>query len=205
VRLIGLTGGIACGKSAVSDILAELGAAIIDTDVLAREVVTPGSEGLAALVAAFGPDILRSDGTLDRERLGGRVFADPQARETLNRITHPRIRALLASRLEALRAEASPPVAAVLVVPLLFENGLDRLVEEAWVVDAPEDLQRERLARRSGLGPTEVEARIASQMARHDRLARATRVLENGGTLAQLRAEVERAWAEAGLPGAVAP
>jgi dephospho-CoA kinase len=205
VRLIGLTGGIACGKTAVADILAGLGAAIIDTDVLAREVVTPGSEGLAALVAAFGPDILRSDGTLDRELLGGRVFADPQARETLNRITHPRIRALLASRLEALRAETSPPVAAVLVVPLLFENGLDRLVEEAWVVDAPEDLQRERLARRTGLGPTQVEDRIASQMARHDRLARATRVLENGGTLVQLRAEVERVWAEAGLPGAADP
>jgi dephospho-CoA kinase len=205
VRLIGLTGGIACGKTAVSDILGELGAAIIDTDMLAREIVTPGSEGLAALVAAFGPDILRPDGTLDRERLGGRVFADPQARETLNRLTHPRIRELLASRLDALRAEASPPVAAVLVVPLLFENGLDRLVEEAWVVDAPEALQRERLARRTGLGPREVEARIASQLPRHDRLARATRVLENGGSLAQLRNEVERVWSEAGLPRAVDP
>ncbi|MEB3330274.1 MAG: dephospho-CoA kinase [Candidatus Sericytochromatia bacterium] len=204
MRIIGLTGGIACGKSAATEMLAELGAAIIDTDVLAREVVAPGSEGLAAVVAAFGPSVLQADGALDRVRLGAQVFSDAEAREVLNGITHPRIRALIAAKLGALRASQPPPAAVVLVVPLLFERGLDRLVEEAWVVDVPEAIQRERLARRSGLGPADVEARIASQLPREARLARATRVLDNSGSLAQLRAEVARVWAEAALP-AVGP
>ncbi|MEB3222020.1 MAG: dephospho-CoA kinase [Candidatus Sericytochromatia bacterium] len=205
MRLIGLTGGIACGKTAVADVLAGLGAAIIDTDALAREVVAPGSEGLAAVVAAFGPGVLREDGALDREKLGALVFTNPEARETLNGITHPRIRGLLTARVAELRASARPPRAAVLVVPLLFENGLDRLVDEAWVVDVPEGTQRERLAGRNAYGPAEVEARISSQMPRAERLARASRVIDNAGPLAELGARVAEAWQSAGLTAEGAP
>ncbi|MEB3196306.1 MAG: dephospho-CoA kinase [Candidatus Sericytochromatia bacterium] len=199
MRIIGLTGGIASGKTAVSDILASLGAAIIDTDMLAREVVQPGQPGLAEVVASFGPEVLQADGQLNRGALAQRVFADEEARQRLNGILHPRIRALTAERLTAARA-AGHHAAAVLVVPLLFENGLETTVEESWVVDVPEALQRDRLAHRDGLTAGEVDARLASQMSRAERLARADRVILNTGDRAQLREEVLSTWRAAGLP-----
>jgi dephospho-CoA kinase len=201
MRVIGLTGGIASGKTAVSDRLAARGAAIVDTDLLAREVVMRGTPGLAAVVEAFGPGILTPDGTLDRKALGELVFTDGTARARLNAITHPRIREAMVARLGALREASPPPPAAVLVVPLLFENGLDAMVEESWVVDVPEDVQRARLIAREGFTPAEADARIGSQMARGDKLRRATRVISNAGDLAALEAEITRVWREAGFPG----
>ena len=199
MRVIGLTGGIASGKTAVSDRLAARGAAVIDTDLLAREIVEPGEPALAEIAAAFGPRVLLPDGRLDRKAVGAVVFADDAARARLNAITHPRIRERMGARLAALRALPAPPLAAVLVVPLLFENGLDRLVDESWVVDVPEAVQRARLVTRDGLTPQEAEARIGAQMPRAEKLARATRVIRNEAGLAELDAEVGRAWREAGL------
>lgn len=199
MRIIGLTGGIAAGKSAVSDRLARMGAVVIDTDLLAREVVEPGTPGLGEIVAAFGPSVLNPDGTLARAVLAERVFSDPRARETLNAITHPRIRALMAARVDQLRSSTAPPPAVVLVVPLLFENGLDASVDESWVVDVPEATQGARLAARNGLSEAEVKARLASQWGRAARLAKAQRVISNEGTLGDLDEAVARAWREAGL------
>lgn len=197
MRVVGLTGGIASGKTAVSDRLAARGAAIVDTDLLAREIVEPGERALLDLVEAFGATILTPDGRLDRKALGALVFADPQARARLNAITHPRIRERMAERLAALREAAEPAPFAVLVVPLLFENGLDAMVEESWVVDVDDAVRRERLIARDGLTPAEADARIASQLPRAEKLARATRVIRNDAGLAELDAEVERVWTEA--------
>lgn len=198
--VVGLTGGIASGKTAVSDRLAARGAAVIDTDLLAREVVEPGAPALAEIGAAFGPGVMSPDGGLDRKALGALVFADPAARARLNAITHPRIRERMVAELAALRAATPPPAVAVLVVPLLFENGLDRLVDESWVVDVDDAIQRARLVARDGLTPAEAEARIAAQMPRAEKLARATRVIRNEGGLAALDGEIDRAWRAAGLP-----
>lgn len=198
--VVGLTGGIASGKTAVSDRLAARGAAVIDTDLLAREIVEPGEPALAELEAAFGAGVLRADGTLDRKALGAVVFADPAARARLNAITHPRIRERMVARLQALRAADPAPPVALLVVPLLFENGLDRLVEESWVVDVDDAVQRARLVTRDGLTPQEADARIAAQMPRTEKLARATRAIRNDAGLAELDAEIARVWREAGLP-----
>lgn len=198
MKVIGLTGGIASGKTAVSDLLAGLGAAIIDTDLLAREVVLPGQPAYADIAAAW-PEVVAGDGTLDRARLGAIVFADPDARARLNGFTHPRIRALMAHRLDAQRAAVTPPKAAVLVVPLLFENGLDAMVEESWLVAVSAPVQRERLITRDGFAPDEADRRIASQLPLADKLKRATRVIWNEVSLADLRAAVVDTWKEAGL------
>ena len=199
MKVVGLTGGIACGKTAVSDRLAARGAAIIDTDLLAREVVAPGEPALAEIVAAFGPEVLRPDGTLDRAALGAIVFADPAARERLNGITHPRVRARMRDRLAALARQTPPPPVVVLVVPLLYENGLEAWGQESWVVDVPEAVQRSRLMARDGLDAAAADARIAAQMPRAERLARATRVIENQGDMAALDEAIARVWAAARL------
>lgn len=199
MRLIGLTGGIASGKTAVSRLLAAKGAAIIDTDLLAREVVEPGQPAYQDIVRDFGEDVLASDGTLDRARLGAVVFADAEARRRLNGYTHPRIRQLMLDRVAALQASPAPPPAAVLVIPLLFENGLDALVEESWLVKVDPVVQKDRLMRRDGFSAVEAEQRIASQMPLADKLQRATRVIDNSGDLAALDTEVDRVWREAGL------
>lgn len=198
--VVGLTGGIASGKTAVSDRLAAMGAAIVDTDLLAREIVEPGEPALAELAQAFGPGVLTPAGTLDRKALGALVFADDDARARLNAITHPRIRERMARRLASLAAAPDAPPAAILVVPLLFENGLDALVQESWVVDLDDAVRRARLMARDGLTAAEADARIAAQMPRAEKLARATRVIRNEGGLEDLDAEVARVWTEAGLP-----
>ncbi|MFP5503817.1 MAG: dephospho-CoA kinase [Candidatus Sericytochromatia bacterium] len=199
MRLIGLTGGIAPGKTAVSHLLAARGAAIIDTDLLAREVVEPGNPAYQDIVGDFGEGVLRPDGALDRAKLGAVVFADAEARRRLNGYTHPRIRQLMMERVAALQASATPPPAAVLVIPLLFENGLDALVEESWLVKVDPEVQKERLMRRDGFSPAEAEQRIASQMPLAEKLERATRVIDNSGDLSALDAEVDRVWQEAAL------
>lgn len=197
MKTIGLTGGIASGKTAVSDRLAAAGLAIVDTDLLAREIVAPGEPALAELAEAFGTEVLAADGTLDRVALGALVFDDAVARAKLNAITHPRIRERMFVRVAEHRAAGAR--AAVLVVPLLFENGLDALVDESWVVDVPEAVQKQRLMARNGFTDAEADARIASQLPRNAKLAKATRVIANQGDLAALEAEITRVLSEAGL------
>lgn len=185
-----MTGGIASGKSAVADLLAQRGAVIIDSDVLAREVVAPGTPGLAAIADRFGPQILREDGSLDRPALGAIVFTDPDARAALEAITHPRIRA----RADELRAAAPAGAVVIHVIPLLVEANLVDRFDEVIVVDVPEEVQVERLRRRDGFTRDEAMARLAAQASRDDRLAVADHVVDNTGSLAELEASVDRLW-----------
>ncbi len=182
---IGLTGGIASGKSTVAAIFAELGAEIIDTDRIARELVVPGSEALAAIVERFGPDILAADGSLDRRRLRAIVFADAARRRELEAILHPAIRQVALAR-----AAASGAPYVILVVPLLFETGFDRLVDRSLVVDCPERLQIERLRQRDGIEEAGARAMLAAQLPRAERLAAANDIIDNSGDLAAVRSRV---------------
>jgi dephospho-CoA kinase len=201
MRLIGLTGGIASGKSTVADLLRGKGAVLIDADVIAREIVQPGEDAYREIVAEWGPDVLQPDGTLDRPKLGAIIFADKTARAKLNAMTHERVRSRMLDRAESLRRSASPPPAAVLDIPLLFENRLEKLVEETWVVFLDPHHQLDRLMRRNGFSHQEAEARIAAQLPLSKKAQLATRIIDNNGDLGALRAEVDRVWREAGLPG----
>ena len=175
-KVIGLTGGIASGKSFVSDQFAALGAAIIDTDVLAREVLAPGSEGLAALLAALGPDILDANGTLDRRALRARVFADADARTELEAITHPRIQALALSGVQASLGRA--PYAMV-VVPLMAEKGRYDFLRDIVVVDCSVASQIQRLMLRDDIDANLARKMLSAQASRGERLIIADHVLSN--------------------------
>lgn len=190
--VVGLTGGIGCGKSTVASVLRELGARVVDADQVAREVLAPGSPVLGKVVERFGPRILRADSSLDRNRLADIVFGDPQALADLNAITHPPIVEMIRQRIEEARNEGVQ----VLVVdaPLLLEAGMEGMVDEVWVVTCTREQQMERLCRRTGLSPREAEARMRAQMPLEEKVRRADRVIPNEGSLAQLRAEVERHW-----------
>lgn len=183
---VGLTGGVASGKSTVSAMLAELGAVVIDADLLAREVVEPGTDGLAEIVEAFGPGVLTEDGHLDRPAVGARVFADEEARRTLEAIIHPRVRA----RGRELEAEAPPGAIVVHDIPLLAETGQPGSFDAVVVVDVPTGLQVERMVRDRGMTVVDAEARIAAQATREQRRAIATHVIDNTGTLEDLRLRV---------------
>jgi dephospho-CoA kinase len=189
---LGLTGGIGSGKSTVSRELAALGAVVVDADLVAREVVETGTPGLAAVVEAFGPQVLLPDGTLDREALGKVVFGDDEARARLSGILHP----LIGARSAELWAAAEASGAAVLVhdVPLLVENKLEAMYDEVLVVDVAPDVQVERLVGLRGMTPEDAWARIAAQANRDVRLASATRVLHNDGTIQELQAQVRAVW-----------
>lgn len=193
MKLYGLTGGIASGKSTVAAMLRAHGIAVIDADALAREVVEPGSEGLADIVAAFGAEVLTADGALDRARLGAVVFGDEQARRRLNAITHPRVAALAAERTAALAAEGRRE--AVYEVPLLFENGLDAGMDATILVAVPEAVQRDRLRARDGLDHDAAQARISAQMPLDQKRARATWVIDNAGDRAATAAQLREVWA----------
>lgn len=186
--LVALTGGVASGKTAVSDRLARRGAPVVDTDVIARAVVEPGSEGLEAVVEAFGEEVLDSGGGLDRRMLRERVFSDDRERERLERILHPRIERE-ARRQIAEHADASY---VVLVVPLLVESGLFHDAERIVVVDAPDEARIRRLRERDGVDRRRAEAMLAAQAGREERLARATDVIDNSGSPEQLLAQVDR-------------
>ena len=175
--VVGLTGGIGSGKSAVADALAALGAPVVDADAIAHELSAPGRAGHDAVVASLGRAFLAPDGTLDRARLRERAFADDAFRARLEGALHPPIRAEIARRVAAWRAPYG-----LLVVPLMLERGgLARLCDRVLVVDAPEDEQVRRVVARSGLDPAQVRAIMATQLARADRLARADDVLDNAG------------------------
>ncbi len=189
---VGLTGGIGAGKSEVSRLLVSYGAVLIDADRIAREVVEPGTPGLAAVVEAFGPAILTADGTLDRPGLGAVVFSDPEKLATLNRIVHP----LVGARSGELEAAAGPDSVVIHDVPLLAENGLAPLYDLVVVVDAAPQTQRDRLVRLRGMTPQEADARMAAQADREQRLAVADLVIDNDGPLAALEPQVRKVWAE---------
>jgi len=192
VLSVGLTGGIGSGKSAVSRLLVERGAALVDADLVAREVVAAGTPGLAQVVAEFGPDVLRPDGALDREALGRRVFPDPAALARLNAVVHP----LVGRRTAELAAAAEVEGTAVLVhdVPLLVENDLAGRYDLVVVVDAPPELQLRRLVEQRGMTDSDARARMARQATREQRLAAADEVVCNDGTLEQLRTRVDALW-----------
>ncbi len=183
---VGLTGGIASGKTAVSDRLKALGADIIDADIAARAVVEPGQPALEELVREFGAHIVQEDGTLDRAALRRQVFGDTEARRRLEHILHPRIRDWLLQRVET-----SPGPYAVLVVPLLVEGGLVDLVDRVLVVDVPESVQIQRLTARDGSSEEQAKAILAAQASRQQRLARADDVLDNTTSLQELDARVD--------------
>lgn len=182
MKVIGLTGGIASGKTTVANLLARHGGALIDADVAAREVVEPGEPALAEIVRTFGSEVLTADGRLNRQALAGMVFGDDAARAALNAIVHPRVRARMLAQLEALRRQPNPPRFAVLVVPLLLESGFDWKLDEVWLVAVPEAEQLERLMQRDGLTREAAQARIRSQMPLAEKLKRADRVISNAAS-----------------------
>jgi dephospho-CoA kinase len=189
---VGLTGGVASGKSTVAAMLRELGAIVVDADVLAREVVEPGTPGLAAVVAEFGPDVLTADGRLDRSRVGAIVFADRDRRGALEAIIHPRVRA----RAAEIEAAAPPGVVVVHDIPLLVETGQAGEFDAVVVVDVPEDLQVQRATRDRGWSEDEARSRISAQASRAARVAAATHVIDNSGALEDLRDRVAEVFGE---------
>lgn len=190
--LIGLTGGIGSGKTTVSDLLGEWGAVIVDADVIAREVVAPGSPGLAAVAEAFGPEVIGPDGGLDRERVAALVFADPAARAKLNSIVHPLVRA----RSQELTDAAPPGSVVVQAIPLLAESGQRGSFDLVVVVDVDPELAVARLVEGRGMTEADARARIAAQASREQRLAIADVVLDNNGDLPQLEEQVAELWRE---------
>jgi dephospho-CoA kinase len=194
VRLIGLTGGIGSGKSAAAAFLRQLGVTVIDADEGTRAVQAPGSEGLHRLIEVFGPEMLTTEGALDRAALGAVVFADASARQRLNAIVHPLVREWMAERVRE-AAERGDEVV-VLDIPLLFETrgteGLDAVI----LVYSPEELQLKRLVEQRGMDEGAARERIAAQMPIDDKRRLASHVVVNTGTLEDLRSEVEKTWAD---------
>ncbi|WP_322985700.1 dephospho-CoA kinase [Streptomyces sp. S584] len=189
---VGLTGGIGAGKSEVSRLLARFGAVLIDADRISREVVEPGTPGLTAVVEAFGPGILRPDGTLDRSALGSIVFADPARLATLNAIVHP----LVGARSAELERAAGAGAVVVHDVPLLTENGLAPLYDLVVVVDAKPGTQLDRLVTMRGMTESDARARMAAQATREERLAVADLVIDNDGPLEDLEPQVREVWSQ---------
>lgn len=191
--LIGLTGGIASGKSTVARRLYEHGAVHLDADQLARKVVEPGTPALAAIAETFGPEVLRADGSLDRERLGRIVFGDDAARAKLNAIVHPAVREL-SGRLIA-KAEAENPDAVVVYdVPLLVEANVDHPFDLVVVTDAPKRTQVKRLVEQRGLDPLQAEARVEAQIDREARLKVADVVIDTDGSLGHTMSQADALW-----------
>ena len=187
---IGLTGGIASGKSTVARKLKQLGAVTIDADVLARDVVALGTEGLKAVVARFGDSVLAANGSLDRRALARVIFADPRARADLNAIIHPLVRE------RAAELEAAAPAGAVVVhvIPLLVETGQQDRFDAVVVVDTTVEEQLRRLTRRDGLTRTEAEQRVAAQASREERLGAATHVIDSSGPVRETMRQVGELW-----------
>lgn len=193
MKLVGLTGGVGSGKSTVADMLRELGAEVVDADEASHAVYEPGTPGFNAVVREFGDDFVR-DGRIDRQHLGALVFGDVDARHRLNAIVHPLVREWMAAR----TAEAALRGAKVVVqvVPLLFENGLERLFSTIVLVYVPEKLQVERLVKGRGLTPERARAMIAAQMPIDEKRRQAHHVIDNNGTIERTRAQVDQLWAQ---------
>jgi len=191
---VALTGSIATGKSAVAKMLQDLGAHLIDTDRIAREVVEPGSEALSEIVASFGPDALNEDGTLNREWVRSAIIRDHSLRECLNRITHPRIQEVVIRRIQEFqrRGDGMP---IVIDVPLLYEAGWDRFFTATIVVYASREIQIQRLMARDGIDRKTAEETVAAQMDVEEKKKRALYVIDNSGTIDETRRQVERLFA----------
>ncbi|MCX4739828.1 dephospho-CoA kinase [Streptomyces antibioticus] len=189
---VGLTGGIGAGKSEVSRLLVACGAVLIDADRIAREVVAPGTPGLAAVVEAFGAEVLAADGSLDRPKLGSIVFADPEKLAVLNGIVHP----LVGARSRELEETAPEDAVVVHDVPLLTENGLAGLYDVVIVVDADPGTQLDRLVRLRGMTEDDARARMAAQATREERRKIADIVVDNDVPLPDLQARVREVWAD---------
>ncbi|ASK19096.1 MULTISPECIES: dephospho-CoA kinase [unclassified Halomonas] len=185
--IIGLTGGIGSGKSTVARAFEELGIGWVDADDVAREVVAVGEPALAAIAEHFGSDVLNLDGTLNRSALRSIIFEDPAQRQWLESVTHPRIRERLLLHLDRLQAQ-SPYV--LLVSPLLFESGQDKLVNRTLVIDVPESLQLARTLARDGVSESQVRAILAAQLPREERLAKGNDVIDNSGDHANMTRQV---------------
>lgn len=194
MRVVGLTGGIATGKSTAARILSALGAQVIDADAIAREIVSPGQPALAEIVQAFGREMLQPDGTLDRKRMGAIIFTDAAKRRALNAITHPRIAAEMLARLARLRDEGAP--VAVYEAALLVENGVHRGLEGLIVTTCDEATQLRRLIERDGYSEADARARIAAQASPAEKLAAATWVVDTSGPLADTKERISRIWEE---------
>jgi dephospho-CoA kinase len=192
MRLIGVTGGIATGKSTVDRMLAAHGANVIDADELAREAVRPGERTLDEVATRFGLDVIRPDGTLDRGRVGEIVFVDTEARRDLERITHPRIMELIQERIAAALAGPAPLVA--VDVPLLFENAREAMFEGVLLVYAPREVQLRRLHERNGLDEAAALQRLAAQLPIDEKRNRATWIIDNGDGLDATSLAVDRWW-----------
>jgi dephospho-CoA kinase len=191
IPLIGLTGGIGSGKTAVSDLLGTLGAGIVDTDVIAHQITAPHGLAIEAIAEQFGPDYLDAKGALDRVKMRDLVFNKPEAKKALEAITHPLIRQATIKQAELLAKNGAPYL--VFVVPLLIESGSWlNLLDEVVVVDCPKEVQISRVMHRSNLSRLEVEKILATQTSREERLAHANIVIENQGSFHQLEAKVEQ-------------
>jgi dephospho-CoA kinase len=194
MRVIGLTGGIASGKSTAARTLAELGARVVDADQVARDVVAPGQPALVDIVRSFGREMLLPDGTLDRKKLGAVVFADADKRRQLNGITHPRIGMETQARLQKLRDEGVP--VAVYEAALLVENGVHKGLDGLIVVACDEATQLERLVERDGFSEAEARARIAAQAPVDEKIKAATWVVDTSGPVAETKKQLARVWEE---------
>jgi dephospho-CoA kinase len=192
MRIIGLTGGIASGKSSVARIMESLGAVVIDADLLAREAVAVGKPAYQSIVAEFGEGVLNPDRTINRKALGEIVFADPDARRRLERITHPAIAQLAQQRLTSLREGGVQVV--VYMAPLLIEAGVTSRVDEVWVVYADSETQVERLMRRDGISREEALQRLAAQMPMEEKRKMGKVVIDNRGTPAEMEQTVRELW-----------
>jgi dephospho-CoA kinase len=191
--VVGLTGGIGSGKSTVAAMLAERGAVVVDADRLAREAVAVGTEGFRAVVDRFGPAVVAGDGGLDRRALAGLVFDDPGALADLNAIVHPPVRAAIAERVAEL---AGTDAVVVLEIPLLVESGLSYGASQVIVVDCPEDVAVRRLVQGRGMDEGDARRRIDAQVSRAERLAAADVVIDNSGSLDDLRRQVAVLWGQ---------
>jgi dephospho-CoA kinase len=192
MRIIGLTGGIASGKSTIARMLEKMGASVIDADQLSRDAVMPGSQALSEISKAFGPTILNQDGTLNRAALGKIVFADPDSRRLLEAITHPAIASLAQERLDSL--ERKGVEVAVYMAPLLIEAGVSDRVDEIWVVYVDTETQVMRLMARDGISREEALQRIGSQMPMEEKRHLGKVVIDNRGSLDDAERQVRAAW-----------
>ena len=199
IKRIGLTGGIASGKSTVSALLAQMGAFVIDTDKIAREAVQPGSDAVAAICRKFGQELANPDGSLRRDELAKIIFFDKQAREWLQDLLHPIIRELAEE--QALLAKKTGHQAVVFDVPLLFESGWNQNVDTIWTVYVSPDIQRSRLALRDGLSAQEISMRLEAQAPIDEKAKKSDVVINNEGDLAETLSQVKKAWRDIMLQG----
>lgn len=192
--VVGLTGNIGSGKSTVSRRLAQLGAQVIDADLVARDVVAPGTEGLARIISEFGTEVLNEKGELDRAGMASIVFKNAEARARLESIIHPEVNRVVDSCISEYRKGRRSPPALVIEVPLLIESGMDSMVDEIWVVTTDPESQVKRVMARSGLSREDVLKRIKAQMSQEEKCRYAHRIIDNSGPLENTHSQVDSIW-----------